>query len=224
YLFMRRHIFPAVLIIAALAAGILIGAHWTTLRCYVVRVGIGASMLKFAPVAGPTLGIIVFLWQISRARYNQRIDLILKLAERFEKSELRAARAKAARSLLPNRKADNAAIGELLSFFEEVGFLLQRRAIDIDAAYEFFEYWAIPYCQVTEQYRQQERAIYPDLYSHVERLVAALRYLELGRSGKSPDRSNDELHAFLVEESRLVPPATAKTLAFGNGGQRYRRP
>lgn len=132
YLFMHRHIFPAVLIMAALAAGVLIGAYWTTLRCYVVRVGIGESMLKFAPVAGPTLGIIVFLWQISRARYNQRIDLILKLAERFEKSELRAARAKAARSLLPNRKADNGAIGELLSFFEEVGFLLQRRAIDID--------------------------------------------------------------------------------------------
>jgi hypothetical protein len=196
----------AALFLAVLVAGILIGAYWTYLAVFIRVKGLGELTFKFLPVAGAIGGIVVFWWQVSRARYNQRIDLILKLSERFDKSEMRAARAKAARALRADRKTEDGAVDDVIGFFEDVGFLLDRNAIDVESVYEFFEYWAVPYHQVTEYWRERERdeTGFLDLYSNLDKLVNALTDLEMARKGQSPSRTDDLLDEFLAEESKLV--------------------
>lgn len=195
------------LVVLAVGAGILIGAYWTRLAVFIRVKGLGELAFKFLPVAGAIGGIVVFWWQVSRARYNQRIDLILKLSERFDKLEMRAARAKAARVLRADRETKDGAVDEVIGFFEDVGFLLDRNAIDVESVYEFFEYWAVPYHQVTQQWRERERKRtgFLDLYSNMDKLVNALTDLEMVRRGRSPNREGKQLDEFLAEESRLVP-------------------
>lgn len=206
-LVVRQHALGAALVVAALLAGALFGAYWPTLAAFIRINGAGTAALKFAPIAGPTLGFIVFWWQVQRARFNQRIDLILKLAERFDKLEMRASRSKAARALRTDCNTEEGAVEDVLSFFEELGFLLARNAVDTDAVYEFFEYWAIQYHQATEQYRHRMRKCTSssDLYKGIDELFGVLRDLELAKTRQPPDRTAAQLDDFLAEESKLVP-------------------
>ncbi len=192
--------------LSVLGTGILIGVYWPCVARYVQSHDLGEVTLKFLPIAGALGGIVVFWWQVSRARYNQRIELIMKLAERFDRPEMRATRAKAARALRVDRNADDDAIGEALDFFEEVGFLFLHRAIDIDAVYEFFEYWITPYAQLSESYRKEEidEKDLEDAYSSFSKLATALGDYEMARKGRMPARTESELADFLASESRLV--------------------
>ncbi len=203
---LRRHALCAALVSLSLLVGVLFGAYWPSLAAFIPLKGIDDTLLKYVPITGPTLALIAFWWQVKRARFNQRIDLILKLSERFDKAEMRTSRAKAAQILRTNPNAEDGAVWDVLNFFEELGFLLDRKAVDVEAVYEFFEYWAIPYYQATEEYRQKERIATDnlDLYSKIKKLKDTLTDFELARSGYSPERTAKELNDFLAEESRLI--------------------
>ena len=189
-------------VLAATAGGVLLAAYFPCLATFVRSHGVGPALLKFLPLAAFVSAVVALanlLIQVRRARFNQRIDLILKLSERFDKAEMRAARAKAAKALRVDRDTTSAQVGEVLSFFEEVGFLLERGAIDVDAVYQFFEYWTVPYYQATTQFRARERASYGDLYSELEKLRCAL-----ARSEPKGDRDEGDLNRFLDEEAALA--------------------
>ncbi|KWN79229.1 hypothetical protein WM24_27295 [Burkholderia ubonensis] len=195
--------------IAALLLGIVIGTTWSRIPEVFER------LVHFAPIGTAVSAIVAVVsltWQAWRARFNQRIDLILKFAERFEKPEWRSTRSDAARALRADRNTQEPAVSEILSFFEEVGFLFDRGAVDLEAVYEFFEYWLTPYYQATGAYKAWERQDTgcADLYTKLDKLFDALTKLEIRRFGRPPDRDTEDVDKFLEREQELNPSVSAR--------------
>jgi hypothetical protein len=195
-------IIQAIILMIGLLCGALICSYWAYIGDFIRCKGVGEFILKFATVAGPTLGIIVFCWQVNRARYTQRIDLILKLAERFDKQEMKTTRAIAARALLKNRNTEDDSVSQLLDFFEEIGFLVARKAVDRDAIYTYFDYWIMRYHQATMLHRHEmnREADPPDFYNKFDNLVKVMS----NWAGKTGTIDESKLTKFLVDESKLV--------------------
>lgn len=183
--------------------GALGGAYCDQLGAFLHSNGVGEFIHEVAPGVGVIVAICVFAWQANRARYTMRIDLILKLADRFDSDSMRKTRAAAAIALRSDELTNDDAVGDLLDFIEQIGFLLSRGAIDCDAVYEFFEAWVIPYCQKTETYRRHAQVTdgAPDLYSNVATLFRALVERELSRTGTTPHRTPTEIDQFLDREA-----------------------
>lgn len=187
--------------VALFLAGALVAVNWARIPLLM------ECLLHFAPLGtmlSAVVAVLGLMWQAWRARYNQRIDLILKFAERFEKPEWRRIRAKAASALRENRDTSETAVSDVLSFFEEIGFLFDRKAIDLDAVYEFFEFCLIPYYQATESYvaRERQETRCPDLFVKFDKLFLELTLLELMRTGSTPLRSATEVDKFLEAEGK----------------------
>jgi hypothetical protein len=188
-----------------IAVGVLLGVYWTPLGSYVREKGVGELVRNIAPVLSAIVAIIVLVWQANRARYTMRIDLILKLAERFDSPQMRKTRADAALALQAREDTDADVVGDLLDFLEQIGFLVSRRAIDLDAVYEFFEAWIVPYCQTTASYRTRFRVIdnAPDLYSNLDALFYALVGRELRATNGTPHRTPKQIDDFPKREAAL---------------------
>ena len=198
--------------LAALFCGVLIGVlisvYQVRMLEFVEKHGVGEFALKFAPVFGPVLGVTVFWWQVRRARYSQRIDLILKMSERFDKPEMKAIRARAAKALLLNRNTREDAVSQVLDFFEEIGFLMIRGAIDEDAVYTFFDYWVVRYCLATKVYREDlnNNSTPADMYSHTSQLFHIL----VSRGDCLQSLGANKIDDFLRDESRFAVPERSK--------------
>ena len=204
------------MVIAALmlfGLGTLLGAYWNSLEAYLQAHSVGEFIHEIGPFVGVIVGIFVFIWQANRARYTMRIDLILKLAERFDSTLMRKTRADAARALQEREDTNVEAVSELLDFLEQIGFLWFRRAIDLDAVYEFFEVWIVQYYQKTELCRTRWRVAEgaPDQYSNLDNLFRALIEREMHETGESPHRTPKQIEDFLASEAALSPSESAES-------------
>ncbi|WP_175948574.1 DUF4760 domain-containing protein [Burkholderia pyrrocinia] len=193
---------------AALLLGLVAGAKWSSIPTFV------DCLVHLAPLGTAVSAIVAVIslsWQARRARFNQRIDLMLKFAERFEKPEWRKTRADAARALRADRQTHDEAVSDLLAFFEEIGFLFDCRAVDLDAVYEFFSYWLSPYYQAARDYITWERQDTgcTDLYTKLEKLYEALDSLERRQARQPLAYSSDDLDKFLLREEMLVLTVSA---------------
>ncbi|WP_321899142.1 DUF4760 domain-containing protein [Paraburkholderia heleia] len=188
------------------AGGSITNAYWPALGCYWRTHSVGEFIHEIGPFLGVIVATCVFAWQANRARYTMRIDLILKLAERFDSDPMRKTRKDAAHALRESEDTDANSVGELLDFLEQIGFLWARRAIDLDAVYEFFEAWIVPYCQKTATCRARWRAKdeAEDLYSNLEMLFRSLIERELRNTDKTPHRTPKQIEEFLKTESDLT--------------------
>lgn len=108
----------------------------------------------------PIIALVGFFWSIwtyrsakKRESYKLGLDLILKLNDRFDSGEMRQHRSTAAKALLEKTETVNRSVDTVFDFFEDVGFLLRRSAIDIDAIEEFFSYWVESYFCASIKYR-----------------------------------------------------------------------
>jgi hypothetical protein len=160
---------------------------------------------RHASLLGWFAGIIVFWWQVERARFNQRVDLIIKLSERFDRPEMRKLRAKAAQALQDERVSEIGPVDDVLNFFEELGFLLTHRAVDIESVYEFFEEWVTGYWQLAEQSLREKWMTDQrhSTYSNLRKMISMLRDHELVRTGFELQRSAQDIKEFLSGETGL---------------------
>lgn len=111
----------------------------------------------------PLVALAAFAWSIwtftaakRRERFKLGIDLILKMSERFDSPEMQKHRAIAATALLTPTTEKNMSVNTVLDFFEEIGFLWHRGAIDLEAIDTYFSSWLLPYYGATTEYRKNE--------------------------------------------------------------------
>ncbi|MBI3527089.1 MAG: hypothetical protein HY067_03900 [Betaproteobacteria bacterium] len=175
-----------------------------------------ATVLPYAAWFSAFFALMGILVQANRARYALAIDLILKFGQRFDTSEMRAIRSKAGKALLLSTTDGNDCVDDVLNFFEEIGFLVDRKAIDEEAAWEFFYYWVVRYHTATIRYRKflhDELPTEAEIYRHFESLSARLRKIERNRLPRHKrrlfaDLSDREVKDFLEDEEALAekPP------------------
>src|SRR3989304_2172143 len=83
---------------------------------------------------------VAALWlETRRSRLAMHADMLLRLDERFCGATMRQQRQEAARKLLAGAMPNND-LGDLLDFFSNIAYMVNRSALDEVMAYEAFQY------------------------------------------------------------------------------------
>lgn len=155
---------------------------------------------------GVIISMFVFAKEAYRARFRTSIDLALKCEETFNGPSFEEKRRKAASALLTDK--DTAEAEPIYDFFEIVGFLVRKKAIDADIAWSMFYDWVHGYWSNGEAHIMKLRSEKKDrtLWDDFERLHAALLETQRKEANQSEPNllSTEEMIKFLNEEKSIL--------------------
>ena len=140
--------------------------------------------------------------QLKQSQFALGVDIILKLEAAFDAPDMNEARIQAATAL----KADpnTADIEAVLDFFETVGVLLRRHAIDGEITWSSFSYWVLRYAALASDAIEARRKAEADdtYYEEFDFLVKSMTVFEIKkrRLKKPPFFPKAVLASFLEDE------------------------
>ena len=145
-------------------------------------------------------------YQVRHSRLALGVDTLLKLESQFNSPEMRIIRAKAATGLQKHIETDE--LYEVLGFFETVGLLSRKKAIDAELLWHTFMWWLTSYYQLCKHMtiRQRLEEADPTYWSELEHLVNKIEQVEKRRRGlrKLKPIPAEKLSYFLASEAALV--------------------
>jgi hypothetical protein len=145
---------------------------------------------------GALAAVIVAIYQASLSHMTIGADLIMKLEDRFDNPAFCAKRrlaAKALRAVTPNNRGD---VEDVLDFFETLGLLVRRKALDAEFAHSSFFYWLHGYYRFGKNFIEEQHKSSPNSYCEILALHNKLLIIEQ-RKGQMKEVEWDE---FLSEE------------------------
>jgi hypothetical protein len=158
-----------------------------------------ASWLPLAiSASGTIIALSAFAWQVSRARFNQSVDLLFRLENDFFGASKIDQRSAAAANYLANSD-DFAELEDVLDFFETVSMLTRKKALDIYMVWHTFDYWMERYYSIAEPYIMRRQVEEPGVWEDFSWLIPRLKKLQAKKGGSN--LSEKELNRFLAEES-----------------------
>ncbi|HEY9167802.1 MAG TPA: hypothetical protein VIS48_16735 [Candidatus Kryptonia bacterium] len=168
-------------------------------------------LTTWTPIAGVMvglLGVIIAILslrsQIKRSKFTQSVDLLLKLEDRFTSSQqMVSARRNAAKSL---QKGGDSEADDVFDFFETVGMLVRKKALDEEMVWNTFFYWLHHYWVASENYVASQRADDPTTWEEFAFLNHCITQVEKRKTHCSDDDlklSKEDIASFLEEESQL---------------------
>src|SRR5205085_13528 len=110
---------------------------------------------------GLIITIVALIAESKRSRFSLSVDLIMTLDERFNSDLIRKARRAAAKSI--NDKTYNE-VDDVLDFFETVGMLTRRHALDEQLVWSTFSYWFYFYWYSTKEYIHETQKGNPTIW------------------------------------------------------------
>jgi hypothetical protein len=170
-------------------------------------VGIAAGL---ATVFALAPALIAIFYQVRQARFASNIDNLWKLDDKWQAADMLSARKAVASGLVQNKlNGLDDQIHDVLNFFEWVGSLVHKGALDVDGAWNNFSTWAVGYwlalsdCKWIDKNRHDKA-----VWSEYERLEAELVRLEADKKGWTDDAVRSDYKRdrpeFLARESTLV--------------------
>jgi hypothetical protein len=182
----------------------------------------GGYMWAFLQVMNPTAWsalistvalILTIIFQVRnwrRDRFSRSIDIISSLDARFESADFRELRKRAATFLQSGTTDDRAgkeAIYGVLNYFETIGFISNRGAIDAEAVWNFFGSWLPQYYFAAKHLIAECQQKDPNLYIELEKIYKAICKVEAKRhpSGNALHMfSKEDIDRFLYIESAIT--------------------
>lgn len=140
---------------------------------------------------------LAVVYQTYIYRFSLGVDLTLKLDERFEGKEFQGKRAKAARALRQENRSIKADAEDVLDFFETLGFLVRRKALDKELVWNTFFYVFYGYCLYAKSHIEAQTEKYPPRYNDLRWLKPRLVDVEECNNGTLDETEWSE---FLNEE------------------------
>src|SRR5262249_48205247 len=153
-------------------------------------------------------------WQVRQIREVNAFTLMRDEVKRFHAPEMRACRARLARTLLASRR-DFEKIEEdgeeVCGYFEDVGLLLRRRVVPAYFIWSMLADYALLYWQLLRDYvAWVRRSTYnPTYYEDFDLLNKRIAALEKKRTGVEVVAPEGELRKFLEDEAKLAEGAAA---------------
>ena len=145
---------------------------------------------------------LIAAYQVYLSRFSLGVDLTLRLDERFESAEFLKKRCAAAHAIKGQPGSD---IEDVLDFFESLGLLTRRGALDQEFVYSTFFYWLYGYVSKCRGFIAEQRKKFPPRYGDLLWLHKKLVAIEESRYGPIQD---SEWDGFLDEEEGLCIEAT----------------
>jgi hypothetical protein len=162
---------------------------------------ITASAAAIAAVAS-LVALILTSFQLKQFRFAHGVDLIFDLDHQFEAQDFLKARQLAATSL--KNQESSKEIDPVLDFFETIGILVRRNAIDDELAWNEFSYWVLRYAALTKARIDDMRKAESDetYWQEFEFLVKRLTKIEKRKRHLKfpPSFSQEKLNEFLADE------------------------
>jgi hypothetical protein len=148
---------------------------------------------------------VVVAWrQLRLFQFAHGVDLLFDLERRFfETPKMQIARRVAAESL--KQKASSPEVEPVLDFFETLGILVRRHAIDAELAWSSFSHWVLRYSEVARGSIEARRRVEADAtyYEEFDWLVRRFAKIDKRRRPltSSPLFSKEQLDDFLDDET-----------------------
>lgn len=101
-----------------------------------------SNILIWAPLLAVLVAIITLLVQMRRSKFSLNVDLLLKLNDHFNSDRFKTLRRAAAKSIKTHTFGE---AEEVVDFFEMIGLLVRRRALDPELVRHSFFYWIHSY-------------------------------------------------------------------------------
>jgi hypothetical protein len=167
-------------------------------------------MANVASVVGTVGGLLFVWWQVRQIREVNAYGLLRDEVKRFNSPEMRACRARLARTLLSSRR-DFDKIEEdgkeVLGFLEDIGLLFRRRVVPIYFIWsmlseDIFFYWQLLHDYLAWVRQSTNNNTYYEDFDLVRNRLAAL---ERKRTGLEAVRSESDLREYLEDEGKLAP-------------------
>jgi hypothetical protein len=166
------------------------------------------SIAVWSGAAAAFAALIVALvnWlQLRHSRFALGVDIILKQEALFDAAKMRADRSRAASALKNGTDATD--LEPVLDFFEIIGLLVRRGAIDKEIAWNYYSHWVLRYAAFARAQINARRKVELDetYYQEFEYLVKVLTQLDIKkRRLKSPPFYSPEVReTFLKEEIEI---------------------
>ena len=170
--------------------------------------------MAITAVVATIVSIWAILFESKRSRLTHNSDMILRLYESFNTNEMRRARKASATfllSLMDNPNIDeqpNADVEVVLDFFQLIGLLTRRGALDKQMVWSKFFYYLHPYHYAAEKYIKTRRKIHDDisLWADINKLHKRLISIEKRARQCSYSKislDKDSIKKYLEEEIHL---------------------
>lgn len=199
---------------AIFAAGVLVGLVFAALllvarsmrQSPADQTGFWTFVGSMGAVVGVVVSVITLVISVNRSRFSMGVDILLRLGQVFDGPQIAEARSGAARALKCSEGIDDPNVDRVLDFFEHVGLLVRRGAIDVELVWHEFHYWIFHYHFLTRKYREREWGTHPSVWRDLDELYTKLMVLEVTEEPGAPATPTpSEAKAFLAAEAALVP-------------------
>jgi hypothetical protein len=165
---------------------------------------------SIATAAAVVVAIIVAVWESRRHHFAHSVDLIRDLRKDFDSPEFRVVRKKAAESLKGKTYDDpanpiNKDSDEVLDFFDVVGYLTYRGALDNRMVWHDFYYWIVGYYENAQVHIAKNVKNDPARWEDFVRIYRTMLDVESDRTSRPEEKlhlSSEKLVEFLEEEIR----------------------
>ncbi len=149
-----------------------------------------AAIAAILLLLATSLAVVVFAraWQQRAQRDSLRasLDVLARFDVEWASEDMTKARSAAAASLLAQHPT--AEVEDVLDFFDEIAYLLQRDVVDIELTWYRF-YWPMAnYWSASRDYIAKVRHEDPDIWENLEKVVSTMTAIERDRrKHSSPD-------------------------------------
>jgi hypothetical protein len=131
-------------------------------------------------LCGVVVAIIALWSQILRSAFSMSVQLTIKLDEQFNSDSFRILRSKGAKGILKNQYND---AEEVFDFFETVGLLVRRHALDKEMVWCTFSHWIFNYWLVSSQYILSQQKDDPTVWAEFKQLHDVVMKVQKKKSG-----------------------------------------
>ncbi len=157
------------------------------------------------------IAVLVAIWAVigesRRSRFALGVDLVLKMDERFEAEPMRLARRSAAACLIAKHQAN---LPQVLNFFETLGLLLRRKAVDEVFVWNTFAYWILHYYAAAEDYVNEGCKRDPNMWCEFKALYRRMLTVEQDKGGLTEAVVRAGVPEFLTKEAQWGADASHK--------------
>lgn len=180
-----------------------------------------------AAVAGwvaAVAAIATLWWQQWQSNFSTHLDYLWRLQDQFNGPEMAAKRAIAAAQLLDGNTKENPKTDAILDFFDLVGYIVQQKALDKEAAWMMFSDAGCSYWYGAEPYIKAANLKNPLYWEHFKPLIDAFISIEMSKGGIK-SRTDAEARArvrsadFLQEERNLSLAGRTQATATSASGR-----
>lgn len=170
------------------------------------------SVADWAAIAGvvvASIGIIVsavaVVMQSRQSQTTVNIENLNRAIDQWDSTGMQRLRSEAAAAL--QQQEDGRAIPKVLSFFEQLGYLVSKKALDAESVWTMFSDWILPYWVASEYFTSKERDHDSTYWECFRSLNVAMPEIE-ARRRKKPARevtpTPADVAELLVSERDLI--------------------